>query len=52
VLDEFEVEEAIRLRGIIGQVDQSVKTPILDSLLSAPYLNTSDKARLKIVFAL
>lgn len=47
MFDEYEVEEAIRSRGVVGQVLDQHKSSILGHLLAAPYIRNDDKDRLR-----
>lgn len=51
IIDEYEVNEALKRDGIIGKVDASAAPEVLKCLLSATYIRDSDKHVLRGLFA-
>ena len=50
-IDEYEIDDALRARGIIGRVNLASKPDILAHLLSATYISPADKNALTSIFA-
>lgn len=50
-IDEYEIDEALRTKGIVGRVSIACKAEVLTHLLSATYISPADKKVLASIFA-
>lgn len=51
IIDEFELEEELKRKGVIGSVHPNAKDGILKKLLGLGYINKADKDELKRIFS-
>lgn len=51
MVDEYEIDEAMRRDGVIGSIDISYAPLVLDKMTKAVFINQRDKDRLAILFA-
>ena len=51
MVDEYEINEALRRDGIIGAIDRSYAPLLLDKMTKAVFISQRDKERLAVLFA-
>ena len=51
VIDEFELDEALKRDGVIGRLSLDSAPAILAALLATSYISTRDKDRLSLIFS-
>ena len=51
IVDEYEIEQTLLERGVVGRLSLRHKDDILERLLGATYINEKNKAELKRIFS-